>query len=204
MSGQKWRDTDRQRNGGQNNGSHVLSHGPCPSDSSATRDYMRGCAGLPKFTLIWSFVCVMIKTKKEGPRPKRKQYSQFLTFSKWHPLFFFYLSLSLVFFVWSGAGEMGRIISVRFGEQMRWGNLWGGAVLAVLAHVWSGTYWALIGQFQYPPGRLRPHGSSFWQNGSSVWKSEHSPHGREDCLQNSQHKALIHKFQALLIPALPV
>lgn len=36
------------------------------------------------------------------------------------------------------------------------------------------------------------------------WKSEHSPHGREECLQNSQHKALIHKFQALLIPALPV
>lgn len=29
-------------------------------------------------------------------------------------------------------------------------------------------------------------------------------HTAGKCLQNSQHKALIHKFQALLIPALPV
>lgn len=46
------------------------------------------------------------------------------------------LLFSVFFFVvcW-GAGEKGRIISVRFGEQLRWGGLGRGAVPAVLAHV---------------------------------------------------------------------
>lgn len=79
-----------------------------------------------------------------------------------------YCSSFLSFLLFGGvARERGKIISVRFGEQMQWGELWGGAVLAVLAHVWSETYWAMIGQFQGPPGRLRPCRNSLWQNGTS-------------------------------------
>lgn len=83
------------------------------------RQHATTCATVPKFTLIQSFVCVMIKTKKEGPRPKWKQYSQFLTFSKRHLLFFFSLPL---FFCVFGV-EPGRWVELFLSDL---GNKCGG------------------------------------------------------------------------------
>lgn len=115
-------------------------------------------------TLILPFVSMMIKTKGGVEHESEKECSYFLAVWKWHLLFF----LSLFFLLGGVAGEGSKkCILVGFGEKNVVGELWGGAVLAVLAHVWSATHWALIGQFQGPLGRLRPHGSSFWQNGTS-------------------------------------
>lgn len=108
-------------------------------------------------------------------------------------------------FLFAGvAGERARIISVRFGEQMRWGNSEGALFWLCLPmfdqeHTgpWLDSSSALLGD-------SAPAGAASDKTARAFWKSEHSPHGREECLQNSQHKALIHKFQALLIPALPV
>lgn len=88
--------------------------------SLPTCDYVCDCvwAHLPEFTLIPPFVCVMIKTRG-GVNIKEKRIFPILLFENDT-----YCSSFLSFFVWWGAREKGRIISasVRFGEQMRWGD----------------------------------------------------------------------------------
>lgn len=124
----------------------------------------RVCVRLPESTLILPFVCVMIQLKEGGCTSKRGRIFPIPCYLKMTPIV---LLFSAFFFVWRGSWGEGKSYFCQIRGTNAAGELWGGAVLAVLGHVWSATHWALIGRFQGPPGRLRPRGSSFWQNGTS-------------------------------------
>lgn len=119
MSGQQRR--KRQRDSQTDNDAHVLSHGLCPSHTACQRVTVceRVRAYAPESTLITPFVWVMIKTMRKGGEHQREKSIPVSVLFENDT----YCSSSSLFFVWRGAGERGRIISVRFGEQMRWGGL---------------------------------------------------------------------------------
>lgn len=116
-------------------------------------------------TAIVPFVCVVIK-KNRGENIKEREKENPQCYSLMTPIVL--LSPTLFFLFWWGGWEEGRNYFCQVWGTNVAGELWGGAVLGVLAHVWSGTYWAPIGQIPCLLPRLRPYGRSFWQNGTSV------------------------------------
>lgn len=162
------------------------------------------CVRLPESTLILPFVCVMIQLKEGGCTSKRGRIFPIPCYLKMTPIVLLFSAFFFFFLSGGIAGERGSLISVRFGEQMRRGNS-EGALFWLCSPMFDQQHtgpW--LDGSRALRGDSAPAGAASDKTARAFWKSEHSPHGREECLQNSQHKALIHKFQALLIPALPV
>lgn len=161
---------------------------PCLSASACT-------------TSIVPFVCVMIKKNSRGGWTSKRGEKNPNATRKWHLLFSF-LPLSLFYLV-GRMGWGGKLFLSGLWNKCGGGTLRGrcsGCACPCLIRKILGPDWT----DPPPPVETPP----LWEKLLTKWHERFGNqsilHTAGKCLQNSLHKALIHKFQALLIPALPV
>lgn len=159
---------------------------------------------LSESTLILPFVCVMNQLNEGGCASKSGTIFPILRHLKTTPIVLCFSASFCPVGVGGWGSEGVLFLSDLEGNKCGRGTLRGrcsGCARPCLISNTPGPDWTVPG----PSGETPPPWEQLLTKRRELfWKSEHSPHGREECLQNSQHKALIHKFQALLIPALPV